>query len=498
MPTSKEINALAKQGQTQEAYEMALADYSAEPENVWNQRKIGWALYYLIKKEVEEHDETNLFKHLEELNSLSLLNPADDALIFENLLWKIAEYVKEQARGDENKLNQIFLFLKSHSFQSSKGYSYLLRVFIAQDTWTSLKEFLEWWNLDHLLAEDYEQFQLQNGKKIMSLAEQVYIAQSKVLLASRDRDAILEFIPKLERLMDEHPDMLYPGYFCGKLLMATGAERDEALDAVMPFVQKKKTEFWVWQLLAELFKDEPDTQLACYLRAVHCHTQETFIGKIRMKLVEIYANRGELSRAKFHLDKVTHCYLQQGWHLPFALQNIIRQGWVNTTQADPSDGLDYKPLTDAILCRDANESLAIVAYIDNNRHAASLIYGFKKRTLIKLSQLPQHVREGYLLKLKWTPGSDDRINLVGTSSANKADIADLNYIRELHGTCQIKGENPFAFLKAGGLSCFISPAQVQKSHLQNGDTVTVLAALNYNNKKADWTWSAITVKKQDL
>ena len=43
-------------------------------------------------------------------------------------------------------------------------------------------EFFEWWNIDNLMPEDYQPFKMYNGKKIMSLAEQAYIAYSKALL----------------------------------------------------------------------------------------------------------------------------------------------------------------------------------------------------------------------------------------------------------------------------------------------------------------------------
>ena len=74
----------------------------------------------------------------------------------------------------------------------------------------------------------------------MSLAEQAYIAYSKALLKRNDREKIENFVPKIEKLMEDYPDMMYPGYFCGKLKLAMGVERESALDIIMPFVRKKK------------------------------------------------------------------------------------------------------------------------------------------------------------------------------------------------------------------------------------------------------------------
>lgn len=95
--------------------------------------------------------------------------------------------------------------------------------------------------------------------------------------------------------------MTYPGYFCGKLMISAGASREDALTAVVPFV-RKKTEFWAWQLLADVFKDEPDNRLACLLRAVHCKAKEEFLGKVRLALALAYIDRNDIARAKYHLD----------------------------------------------------------------------------------------------------------------------------------------------------------------------------------------------------
>ena len=53
MATIKDITAKCKAGEIAEAYEIALLDWNAEPDNAWTQREVGWALYYFIKADVE-------------------------------------------------------------------------------------------------------------------------------------------------------------------------------------------------------------------------------------------------------------------------------------------------------------------------------------------------------------------------------------------------------------------------------------------------------------
>ena len=290
--------------------------------------------------------------------------------------------------------------------------------------------------------------------------------------------------------------MMYPGYFCGKLKLAMGAERESALDIIMPFVRKKKTEFWVWQLLYELYRGESDIQLACLLRAVHCKTQETFLGKVRMKLISIYVQRNDYSRAKFHLDQVIRCYMQQGWHLPYEIQNWMKEAWVNNVQSDNSDGIDYKQYTDAILARGANQSIAIVAYVDYTRKRALIIYAEKKRVNVPLSQLGVKVKEGTLLELQWMLGTDDSIVVAGAKLADRRALKGISYIQVIEGKISKCENNQFAFIKKGNVQCYIKPETVQKQQLKDNDYVSILAVLDYNKKKDCWNWTCVSLMKK--
>ena len=283
MTKLKDITTMCKAGETAQAYELARADVDASPDDVWAQRGLGWALYYLLKADAAAGDVPAFTAHLEELMGLDALDAGDDAMLFDNVLWPLAGLIRQMTRdGHPDGLQHLLGLLEGREFQPSKGYSCLLRVCIAFKQWDGLAAFIEWWGLGKLLPEDYLPFK-KDKVSIMSLAEQASIAYAKALLAKGDKDKIAAFLPWLERLADEHPEMTYPGYFCGKLMLSMGAARDEALRMVMPLVRRKRAEFWVWQLLAEVYEGEPDTQLACCLRAVHCKTKEDFLGKVRLK-----------------------------------------------------------------------------------------------------------------------------------------------------------------------------------------------------------------------
>ena len=85
---------MCKAGQVQEAYELAKTDLSARPADVWAQRAVGWALYYMIKADSEVGDYAKLLEHIDELKSLEQLTIANDSMIFDNVQFQIANFIK--------------------------------------------------------------------------------------------------------------------------------------------------------------------------------------------------------------------------------------------------------------------------------------------------------------------------------------------------------------------------------------------------------------------
>lgn len=492
MATIKEITTKCKAGEIAEAYEIALQDWKNSPDDVWTQREVGWALYYYIKEDVEQKRTDSFYEHLDKLGELTLLDLISDKLIYENLLWKVAEFAKGFQTEDFAAMDTFFSKIQNFHFGPSRPYSLLLQYFIKFEGWNQLAVFIDWWDLNNLTAEDYEQYQMENGKKVMSLAERVYIAYSKALLKLGDQERIAAFIPRIEALMEAHPEMLYPGYFCGKLMIAQGAGKEEALKKVVPFVRKKINEFWAWQLMSDIFRDEPNKQMACLLRAVHCKTQESFLGKIRIRLAELYINSQDFARAKFHIDKVSTCYLQQGWKLPGQLQQWTWQSWLQATQPDGSDPFDYKPVTDQMLFSELSECLAIVTYVDTKARRVALVYGMKQRAMVKYGHWNLAPKEGVVLKLKYTIEGEN-INVISAEQAQGP--FKLPFVKIVTGKVDKKANNPFAFLKSDAEDIFLSPAVVSKYNLIGKEVITAAAVYDFNKKKNEWGWSCISIKK---
>lgn len=494
MANVRDITTMCKAGQVAEAYEMAKADLVAVPTDVWAQRSVGWALYYMIKNDSEGGDYAKLLEHIDELKSLDMLTLNNDSMIFDNVQFQIANFIRNHIQLTDieasSKLSTFFLKLKEYDFKSSIGHSFLLQSIIKFENWTEIVDFFEWWNLDNLTLEDYTPYVNQRGQKIMTLAERAFIANSKALLRLNDHGRIEEFLPKLDNLMNNHKEMMYPGYFYGKLLLALGSDSDEALKVIIPFARKKVTEFWVWQLLSDVFTNDEDKQLACLLRAVHCRTQETFLGKVHIKLATLYIKRGMLNSARYHIDAVTRCYASQGWRLPNEIDCWIHQPWLNTTTPNDKDPLDYMAITDDILCDGAEECVAVVTYVDQNSRKSFIIYGKEKRTVLKL-RFKVHV--GRALKLHYITDSEGRMKVISSTMVQLPSC--LDYAKYVEGSIDKRDDKEFAFLKSGSIRCFVSSNIVKKYGLKNGDNVKSLIVYDYDKKKESWNWVCVNIKK---
>lgn len=485
---------MCKAGQVQDAYNLAKTDLANMPLSIMAQKEVGWALYYMIKGDAESGNYALLLQHFDELKSLDQITVQTDSMIYENVLFKIGGFLKNFVSPTDMdtpaKLSTIFQKLRDYAFGPSNGYSYLLSCILKYENWQELLDFLDWWDFKNLTQADYTPYVNQNGQKMMTVAERAYIKKAKCLFILKDLGRIEEFLPDLENLMYNHPEMTWPGYCYGKLLISLGSNTEEALKVIVPFARKKANDYWVWQLISDVFAMDQEKQLACLLRAVHCKTQENFLGKVRIKLASIYIQRNQLDYAKHHIDTLTRFYASQGWHLPNEIDSWVHQSWLNTVVANNKDAIDYMTITNNILCEGTEEAIAIVTYVDQNTHRASLIYGKEKRMGQKLRF---KVNVGAVLKINYLNDSDGKPKVLSATKVQLPD--DLSYAKFVEGTIDKRDDKEFAFLKAGSVRCFIPPVLVKKYNLSNGENVKAMIVYDYDKKKESWNWSCVSIKK---
>lgn len=487
-----DIKKMCKDGKTKEAYDLAKADLEAgQP---WGQLTTGWALRYLIEEDARNGRYNEMVAHLDELQTLVQIPQAEVEKISEGIVFWVGFFAKrhlsETGFDTPSRLSTLFAKVKIYSFNSGVGYSMLLSGFIRCEKWHELLDFIDWWNLDNLTPEDYNPVKLQNGKSVMSLAERAFIAKSKALLGQSDLGKIEEFLPQIDKLMNDHPEMTYPGYFYGKLLLALGSTSGEALKVIVPFAKKKASEFWVWQLISDVFTNDEEKQLACLLRAVNCKTKEDFLGKVRIKLADFYIKRNQYDLAKNQIDIATKTYLSHGWPLPHQLDSWIHQPWINTTTSSSNETLDYMSITNAILFDGAEEAIAVVTYVDPQSRRAIMVYGYKKKLTQRLNQ---KVLAGDALKIYYVVDPNGKPKILSSTRCSLPN--DLNYAMHVEGTVRKRDGQSHAQIQFGNEKAFLSANLVNKYKVNDGESVKCRIAYDFDKKREKWNWVCVKIRR---
>ena len=487
-----QIKQLCKVGNTKEAYELAKADLEAgQP---WGQLTTGWALRYLIEADARNGCYNELVTHLNELQSLDQIPQAEVEKISEGIVFWIGYFahinLNPTGFDTPSRLSLLYSKIKSYTFKPGVGYSLLLSGFIKCEKWRELLNFLDWWNLDKLMPEDYNPVKLQNWKSVMSLAERAYIAKSKALLGQSDLGKIEEFLPQIDKLINEHPEMTYPGYFYGKLLLALGSTPEDALRVIVPFAKKKASEFWVWQLISDVFTNDDEKQLACLLRAVNCRTKEDFLGKVRIKLADFYIKKEQYGLAKNQIDIATKTYLSHGWPLPYQLESWIHQPWINSTTSSNNETLDYMSITNAILFDGAEEAIAVVTHVDPQSHRAFMVYGFEKRIA---QRLKHKVLTGDALRIYYIDDSNGKPKIISSTKCSLPN--DLNYAKHIEGTVRSLNGQSHAHIHFGNENAFLSADLINKYKVKDGELVKCRVAYDYDKKREKWNWVCVRIRK---
>lgn len=238
-------------------------------------------------------------------------------------------------------------------------------------------------------------------------------------------------------------------------------------------------------------------QLACLLRAVHCGAQESFLGKVRMRIASLYVAQGEPGRARCHLDRVAACYQRQGWHLPLEVREMLGFVCAGGTPPDACPGSDFMEVTNGILARGCQECVAVVTHVDEQARRVAIVYGQERRTALRKKDISgRGVKVGTFLRV--LVSGEDPVRVV-QASVMDAPVPGLPYVKRVKGIVRRVPEKSFAFVRAKGVNCFLHPALVAQNQLAEGERVSVLAAFDLDRKTGKWGWAGLVLlgREQD-
>lgn len=310
MSLAKEITALRKDGQLEEAYLRGYELLKSNPEDKYLASAIGWVLYEKIKNLVtttkksqsaDEGSSSNLRKMLLEYAKLEVTRPD---LLFSLLLSQVLQFPSE---------------LKF------------------------LPKFMMWAGVNSFRAEDFQTQTGNDDKVFESLVEKVARTTGKT---SRDltlqdysnfrevQDFAITLIDfALEKAKVQKSEWLH--YHKALLLHQLGrSENSQKL--LTSLVQQKRSDYWTWHALAKVV-EASDAKLALALCAKACLTcrDENFGVSVFEDLSRLAAQQNEIQIAKWATSQAFDIRNRNGWKIPQSLRNLLNSDWYAHDESMP-------------------------------------------------------------------------------------------------------------------------------------------------------------------
>ena len=490
----KEIKELRKNGKLEEALEMANEALQAEPDNIWNKRAAGW-VYYDYLKNYSELDSYDRFKeNLIKIKDLQL--PEDEKMVFDNSAWQIGSMIfnlQKQQNVDYGKINELLdIIMGFHFTKPSESYTFVYKAFHkGYQKWSRYIEFTDWWGIENFRSEDYLKETFKD-KKLMSVAEQAYIAYSKKLLDSNtyDKEKILAFIPHLDKVIDEHPEYQYPPYYKAKLLLALGDE-ENILSSFLPFARMKRNDFWVWEVLAEIFTDNIDIQISCFCKALSLKTPEDFLVKIRLAFARLLIRDKKYSEAKIEIDKIVETRSKNGWKISLELIEWMGSDWyteVNSTGDNSGFYSQHLNRAEEILYQDIQEETIAVEFVNRDKGMLHFIKDNKELGFFKYHGFIKKPKVGDVLAVRFNGNEKNRFYKIFTCVISKTESP---VIQSFNGEFKKVVSKNFGFVN----DVFVEPRLIEKLNLEHGQLIIGKAIMSFNKKKNQWGWKAFEIQK---
>lgn len=494
-------------GKLEEALNLAKAELDADPENIWGKRNISWVYYDYLKLNGSPELFDSFISWLEKIKNLQL--PEEEKMLYEQLSWQIGKMAFSLSKSnpvDPDKglrlLNAVQTF---HFPKPSEGYSFLFKgLHICLKETEAYTQFADWWDLKNFMPEDFQKEKMPNGKEVMSIAEQAYIAYSKHLLPKQthlgeiifDREKASGFLPILSNIVENNPDFLYPAYFQAKLLLALG-DKENMLDSLLPFAKKKRSEFWVWQIFAEAFSEEPEKVFACYCKALSCKSAEEMLVGLRQKMAGLLIAGNHFNEAKTEIELLVKSRTENGFKIPNDVVNWQSQQWYkNATTQKTNYGFykQYIPVAESLLFSDTPEETIIVEFVNKDKKILNFIASETKFGFFKYDRFFKDVEIGETLKVRFQGGSNEGIHQIYTAVKVRDEQFKKQFLKEVAGAVKVSEGKPFGFIN----DIFINPALIRKHTLINGSQIQGVALKSYNKDKKSWGWKLIHVSNQEI
>jgi tetratricopeptide (TPR) repeat protein len=466
---------------------------------------MAWVLYDLLKQNTEKENFDIFIGYLQELVNLNL--GSSDKMVINQMLWVIGTAAFEFTKEDDfdiSKMEQLLdLTMKLPFTRQSKGYSFLFKALHK-----ALKEspryidFASWWDLWCFISDDYHFKKRADGKKKMAIAEQGFNRYAKHLVKAfknaPDPDTELELIKKIDTFMpiievamqhNSHYSQL--PYYKIKFLFIKG-EFTIAYELLLTRARQRKTDFWIWKLMAEAYADKPEKQIGCLAKAILCKPKDSKIVKTHIKLAYLLIEHQKYDEAKTEIGTILKWCLQHKQDIPDVVSEWGEQAWYNQATAKTNNMEFYNSASffaDEILYGEIPERKIVVDSVNVPKKIITFIDGEYSKGYFKYDRIIKQATDGdiFSVRLKPVKGIENRYTLHGATKLDDKFIDGI--IKHFSGEVIKPIDRNFAFVEG----MFVTPLICAKHHIEDGDYVSGRAMVAYNNKKDEWGWKVVAI-----
>jgi len=306
-----------------------------------------------------------------------------------------------------------------------------------------------------------------------------------------NKERITAFLPKLEKLIETHPEYLYPPYYQAKLLLALG-DKDNLLSALLPFAKRRRNDFWVWDVIADAFPSDSEQYLACLCKSVLCKTSDDFLVKVMQKLAETLINRKLFVEAKYLINRIINTRNDNTWSMPPQILNWQKQNWFIQTDLvkDVTPFLwERSKMADEILFYDIPEEIIVIEHVNNDKKLISFINEKKIQGFFNYEGKMNRPKIGEIFNVRLKQIGNEGFFHLLTVKDSESQLPQ-NLVRNFNGNIK------FTFSGVAFVDNILIPSYLlDKKDFTSEDLVSGTAIASFNKKRNEWGWKAINIQK---
>lgn len=464
-PLSRTITNLRKEGKLQEAWDLACPAVQENPDDTYLKGAFFWVCYGFLKqvqvqiKSRALENESNFKPNQGELERINFL-----------LDWVI--WLDIPPGGYEYRS---LLLLFQRCLESVPKLALLLVKY-----GNTLFE-----------KEDQKPYQGEKGESpslMLTFARKVakaWIENDEVKQVNVDH--LLSIFEQVRTKAKDTQHMIWLDYDEAKLLIIAG-RNDEARKLIIPVLKKKQSESWAWGALAATYRrQDADTAICLFAQGICCAHDEKFSLKLLKGIAPLLASKGFNKEASMCVKRTVDCYERNGWKVKPDVEQLTTQPWFDPN-ADPAQLASFL----------RTKSKGALEHLHGpTTTAVGLVFILHQSGKGLHLYLSEHERISVPLRLfkgKQKPELGDyaEVSLSGEGSDKTVIAAQLTSAKQLPGVEIVQGalrvtEKGFGFVD----KTFVPHFLINKE--MDGQTIDVLRVKDYDKKKNEMGWKAVTV-----